>query len=296
MTPSLHLLFAMTAWMAFPAAILSASEPGRVIVPAAEPRPLSLDDPAPLPRETAPPLGLPPVDFNHPRRDYETRRVRDWTVLVEKPLVDDTPGLARLALERLDQKLGEALAALPESSHERLKKLTLFLMAGTASPHGGRDNGMAYFAKTAPAVRTHLDPRMASSVLIYSADNWVKLSEFWALKALVHEFAHAQHLEQWPEKRADIFDAWQHAKQAGLYRNVKNDAGATLASAYALQNHLEYFAEISCAYFTGCNYHPFDRARLKEYDPAGFALVEKLWDVPSSPASESPLEQEGQNK
>jgi hypothetical protein len=269
-------------------------------------------DPGPLPRQTAPPIRLPPVDFNHPPRDYKTHRVRDWIVLVEKHLVDDKPDLARRALERLDQKLGEALAALPKSSHERLKKLMIFLMVGSASPDGGRESGMAYFAKTAPTTRPHLDPRMASSVLIYSSDNFVKLSDFWALKALVHEFAHAQHLEQWPEKRADIFEVWENAKQTGLYRDVKNDKGGTLASAYALQNHLEYFAEISCAYFTGCNYHPFNRAGLKAYDPAGFALVEKLWGVPpgwnstttkpsrssaeTSPASESQIKRDGKNQ
>jgi arylsulfatase A-like enzyme len=234
-------------------------------------------------RKTAPALAQPPVDFNHPPREYETRQVRDWTVLVEKQLVTDTPDLARRALERLDKKIGEALAALPASSHARLKNLTLFLMAGTTSSHGGRDNGLEYFPKSAPAAHSYLDPRMGTSIVIYSAANWVKQSEFWALKALVHEFAHAQHLEQWPENRADIFDAWQRAKQAGLYRNVKDDKGATLAQAYALQNHLEYFAEISCAYFTGCNYEPFNRAGLKAYDPAGFALVEKLWDVRAPP-------------
>ena len=32
-----------------------------------------------------------------------------------------------------------------------------------------------------------------------------------------------------------------------------------MRKAYAATNHLEYFAELSCMYFVGCNYEPFDR-------------------------------------
>jgi len=69
--------------------------------------------------------------------------------------------------------------------------------------------------------------------------------------------------------------------------DIGNVSGVTIGSyafaayqqAYAAQNHLEYFAELSCAYFVGCNYAPFNRAELKEYDPAGFALIEALWQA-----------------
>ena len=59
---------------------------------------------------------------------------------------------------------------------------------------------------------------------------------------------------------------------------------------YAAQNHLEYFAELTAMYFVGANYFPRDRAGLKAYDPAGYALVETLWglnDVPAAAVPES---------
>jgi len=236
-------------------------------------------EPGEATRRTAPALELPPVNFNHPPRDYETHSARGWTVFVEKQLAVEAPELARRALRRLDRTLGEAIVVLPESARPRLQRLTLFLMYGVASTAGGRDNGLEYFQATAPQHYPNLDPRMASSIVIYSAANYVWISRFWALKALVHECAHAHDLEQWPEFRRDIYEAWQHAEKLGLYRNVKDDAGATLEKAYAAQNHLEYFAEISCAYFVGCNYAPFNRAELKAYDPVGYALVEKLWGI-----------------
>ena len=228
-------------------------------------------------RPTALAISQKPVDFNHPPRDYATNRVRGWTVLVESQLAAEAPVLARRALERLDTKLGEAMAVLPEGSHARLRGLTLFLMYGEASALGGRDNGFEYFQRTAPRHYPHLDPRMAGSIVVYSATNFVWLSDFWALKALVHEFAHAHHLEQGPEFHAGLYDGWDSARKRGLYRNVTDERGRRIEQGYAIQNHLEYFAELSCMYFAGCNYAPTNRAALRAYDPAGCKLVEELW-------------------
>lgn len=208
-----------------------------------------------------------------------THRVRDWMLFVEIELAQEDPGLARRAMTRLNEKLGEALGVLPTSASAPLRRLKFFLLYGEKSRGGGRDSGLQYFRRAAPDHNRHLDPRMASGIVIYSASNFVRLSEFWALKALVHELAHAHHLEQWPERRADIYDAWAHARQAGLYRNIQDDKGRTLSQGYALQNHLEYYAELSCIYFVNGDYYPFDRANLGRYDPVGLELIEKLWGV-----------------
>ncbi len=233
-------------------------------------------------RRTSPALELPAVAFNHPPREYVTNHVRQWTVFVEKQMVDEDPDLAQQALERLGAMLDKAMRALPPASHSRLQALPLFLMYGEKAKRGGRDNGLEYFQRIAPEHYPNLDPRMGGSVVIYSAANYVWLSDSWALKALVHEFAHAHHLEQWPEVQPDIYDAWDHARVSGLYRDVKDDAGKELAQGYALQNHLEYFAELSCVYFVGCNYYPFNREELKTYDPVGYAMIEEMWGVKAS--------------
>ena len=133
-----------------------------------------------------------------------------------------------------------------------------------------------------------LDPRMARSIVIYNAENYVKISEFWALKGLIHEFGHAHHLEHWPEDRADIYDAWNHAMKAGLYQVVREEDKGTHNPNYAAQNHLEYFAELTAMYFVGAHYFPRDRAGLKAYDPAGYALAEKLWGLNRADTAELP--------
>jgi hypothetical protein len=226
---------------------------------------------------------LPPpqeyVDYRQPPRQYITTHLGTWSVMVEAQLQTDAPELAKQALARLGKKLGEAMKALPAPSRASLQKLPIYLMYGPKATGGGRDNGLDYISRTGPDYYKQLDPRWKSSVIIYSAENYAQLSEFWALKALIHELAHAHQLEQWPEDQPDILAAWQNAMKLHFYLGVKDDQGQIVASAYAATNQLEYFAELSCMYFVGCNYHPFNRAELKAYDPAGYAMIEKMWGL-----------------
>jgi Mlc titration factor MtfA (ptsG expression regulator) len=236
-------------------------------------------------RATAAARKQAPVDFNHPPRDYVTHRLHGWEVLVEKQLAEEAPELATTTLARLEKKLGEIAALLPETALPDLRRLKVFLMHGPQAKGGGRSNGLEYFQANSPRHWDWLDARMASSVVIFNAANYAKLTEHWALKSLMHEFGHAQHLEHWPEDRADIYDTWQTAMKAGLYKVVREEDKDTHNPNYAAQNHLEYFAELTVMYFVGANYFPKDRAGLKAYDPAGYGLVEKLWrlDCANSP-------------
>jgi hypothetical protein len=220
-----------------------------------------------------------PVDFNHPPREYVVTNAQGWTVLVERELIQEHPELAGRARRRLDSKLAQLRTILPPHTQPVLLRLKLFLMLGEKSKLGGRNNGAEYFQRTAPAHFAYLDPRMASSVVIYSAENYVWLSDFWARKVLFHELAHAWHLEQWAEAQPNILQTYRAAKEAQLYGRVPGDDGRTLEHGYAATNQLEYFAELSCMYFVGCHYYPFNRAQLRAYDPAGEALIRKMWSL-----------------
>ena len=50
--------------------------------------------------------------------------------------------------------------------------------------------------------------------------------------------------------------------------------------AYAATNEYEQFAELSCAYLDRCDYFPYDRDGLREYDSVGYELMKKVWDEP----------------
>ncbi len=228
---------------------------------------------------TAPPPPQEPADYRNPPRAYEQRAVCGWTLWIEEELTERDPALCARAVDRLDRKLGEMLAVLPPATRTNLQRLPLYLMYGQKATAGGRSNGAEYYQRGAPRHFKHLDPRWEQCVVIYSAGNYVWLSDFWALKVLVHEFAHAWQLEQWPEEEADILAAYRQAMALGLYRGVRDLDGKTLDQGYAAVNQLEYFAELSCAYFVGCHYHPFNRDQLWLYDPAGYEMIKKKWGL-----------------
>ena len=120
------------------------------------------------------------------------------------------------------------------------------------------------------------------------AENYARTSDFLGLKGRSSdEFAHAHQLERWPEDQPDIMRAWENATKHRLYQGVNDDRGKTVDKAYAATNQLEYFAELSCMYFVGCNYQPFDRRELRAYDPVGYAMIEKMWALKSRDTSPS---------
>lgn len=129
-------------------------------------------------------------------------------------------------------------------------------------------------------VKAGYDLRWEDGVVVYSTTNLLYLSELWTRKAILHELAHAWHLRNWPPRHAPMEVAWQRVRDAGMYRDVRDVSGKTIPSAYALTNALEYFAELSAAYFVGINYFPYDRRGLLRYDPVGAALVKAMWSAP----------------
>ena len=263
--PAARCLFAtsLVLWLAI-GAIVAGGEPA---APAAERH------------KTPRPPARKIIDYRKPQREYQAVRAGERSIQVEKQLPADAPKLAARAVARLDKKISQALELMPEPARARLKKVRFFLMYGPKARAGGHDNGLEFFQKHAPAHYKHMDPAWGGCVVVYSAENYAGISDFWALKAVFHELAHAHHLEQWPEDQPDIYGAWDKAMKRGLHHGVKDDEGKTLDASYAAVNQLEYFAELSCMYFTGCNYYPFTRTELKAYDPVGYEMIVKMWKI-----------------
>lgn len=254
-------------------AILGTAVPGRCTEDA------SAGNPAPAERIRSGPVIRNSVDFRNPRRHYETVRINGAVIHVEKQLLAETPEMAQKAIQRLSTNRAKVLERLPVATRERLAALEWFLLYGSKAEGGGWDTGLEYFQHHAPQHYAHIDPRWGNAITVYSADNYARISDLWALKVVVHELAHAYHLTQWPERQADILQAWEHAVELGLYCGVEGDDGQAVDQAYAVVNQLEYFAELSCMTFAGCQYYPFNRAQLKTYDPAGFAMIVKMWGL-----------------
>lgn len=218
------------------------------------------------------------VDFYSVQRAYSP--MPGWAqASVETNLVRGDYKLAEQASSKLAAVLKRAVGALPTAAQGRLQPLRYFLLWGAASPQGGLGSGMRYVRPGEPNPRNGHDPRWAHAVVIYSAENLMYLDDLWSKKALVHEIAHAWYLMHWSERHPPILQAWENAVRSRLYQDVIDYKNRRIASAYALKNPLEYFAELSAARFVGINYHPFDRSGLERYDPIGYRMVESLWAV-----------------
>ena len=230
----------------------------------------------------------PQVNYRTPKRDYVLVSIGPRSFQVEKSLKVEDKAVAQKAVDRLAKNIDKAFYILPDHASFGLPNIRYYLMYGPKARSGGKDNGLEYIHPKTPADSPSLDPRWGDSIVVYCAENYVWLSDLWAIKSIVHEFAHAYHLHNWPEDQPEIMRPYEEAIKRGLYRKVKDVDGKTLDSAYATTNQLEYFAELTCMYFAGCNYKPCNRSELKVYDPAGFAMVELFWRVGEGAAKKAP--------
>jgi hypothetical protein len=218
------------------------------------------------------------VSFRDPPRTYE-RHAGRFEIYVERSLLTGDSKLAEAALGKLELSLAEVFAALPVRPRAELSTVRFYLLWGEDAPEGGRKSGMSYLRQGEPRNYAHLDPDWNHVIVVYSAVNLMYLDSLWTKKSLMHELAHAWHVTHWPEKHPPIFHAYQDARTAGLYRNVRELKGKIIPEAYAMKNQLEYFAELSAMHFVGGTYFPFDQSGLASYDPAGARMVRTLWDI-----------------
>ena len=221
----------------------------------------------------------PKHDFRAVEREYQTIKRGRWSFEVEKQLIDEAPAVATAAVKRLELNLNKVFTLIPKPTHEKMRELKYFVLYGSKSRGGGYNDGLQYCGKNGPKEHPNLDEPWERCILIHCAENYSKLSDLWALKAVLHELGHAHHKENWPEKQPDILDAWKNAVDQGLYLNVRDEKGKAFPKAYALTNQLEYFAELTAMYFGRCNYAPVNRIELKKYDPIGYAMIQKMWGL-----------------
>ena len=215
------------------------------------------------------------VDFRNPTRNYIQAK-GSWNIYYEASMKSGNPNLTNEVLTKLKNVLINIEKNLPRNSMQKLKSLNIFLLWGEDSPHGGKKSGMRFVRRGETKNRLHYDNKWEHSIIIYSAENLMYLTDMWSNKALVHELAHAWHIMHWPDSYSEISIPWKKAKAKNLYTNVEDYKGRIIPNAYARKNNLEYFAELSAMYFVGGNYYPYNKKQLNSYDPNGASMVEKI--------------------
>ena len=211
----------------------------------------------------------PPAPFFDPVE----REVEGWKVDVDPALFSDAhAALGEKALAALGNHLQRVKFIVPAERVTQLQQVRIWLEL----QHAKLDR-MQYHPNRAWLVAHGHDPRLAKHVHIPVAAQ-LFARNMWAQHPYVvlHELAHAYHDQVLGFDQSEIRDVYAAAKEQGAYERVLSHTGKTVRH-YGMNDHKEYFAESTEAYFGVNDFYPFVRAELKTHDPRMYALLEKIW-------------------
>lgn len=213
-----------------------------------------------------------------PLSSYSTGELFGFTVLFHPDASRGTLRSRRVQAALLTD-LGMIASCVPAPALAVLRESPIVITPTSAPRPGFTGRGMC-FHESADWLTGHgFDAAREGTVEICDMDDFLlwRAEQPWMT---FHELAHAYH-GRLGFDRADVIAAHAAARDAGLYRAVPYVLApeGEGRDAYAITNHKEYFAELSEALFGRNDYFPLTRDELRAYDPAGFALVTRLWNL-----------------
>lgn len=196
----------------------------------------------------------------------------------------------------LHDDLAYATEHLPPHARQRLQTSTIFWINKSlkygpkACPTKGK--GLCYHPGKDWLVRMGCHPAKAQCIELYDSKNYQKDHQLWGTGGvMLHELSHAYHHQCLPDgyQNKEILACYQRAMRDKLYEQVQvhGPQGPT-ARAYACQDAMEYWAELSTAFLGGIHrnereeynkWYPFTRRQVQEHDPRAFTLLSSLWQV-----------------
>jgi hypothetical protein len=209
---------------------------------------------------------------------YRTSMIQGYVVHVNADFIRRQPKLVRQVTSALNEDLGYINRALPAPARAALQKTIIWVEYQTPSfGDDFRGRGATFHVSRLWLAEHGFLLDKARGVQVCNAADYLDWRSHQML--LLHEFTHAYHYIIGFE-RSDVIAAYKAAKKAGLYHQVQYVLAkpGELKSAYALNNQHEYFAELSEAYLARNDYFPFIREDLRQYDPNGYELIDRLWN------------------
>jgi hypothetical protein len=203
---------------------------------------------------------------------HETRDVEGWKVRVDVRLLSGPDAeLGARALRTLGNKLAEIKLLLPPDRLAKLQKVTIVLDRS----HPLRS--MQYHPSAGWLKEHGYDPALARCVhLPQAAELTGRFLVNQQPMAILHELAHAYHDQVLGFDEPRIKAAWARFKDSGKYDKVLHISGKEVRH-YALTNQMEFFAEMTEAFFGTNDYYPFVRGELKKELPEVDKLLEDVW-------------------
>lgn len=209
-------------------------------------------------------------------RKYEIHHIQGWKVKIDRQLWNDEAQITQTAIALLDTKLKKVKSVVPTEHHDFLTSVTIWVEKDTPG-----FSGMVYHLSAKWLSQHGYNPDKARAIEIANVHNFIKwsITQPWHV---LHELTHAYHHQVIGKDFTAIIDAYNHAVDRGLYRQVPRNTGDKLWTAYALNSYSEYFAELTEAYFGENDFFPFTRQELRQYDPVGYQAIKQAWNISSN--------------
>ncbi len=206
---------------------------------------------------------------------YKRHTIEGFTLLVSKDvLAADTSGLQRKPLDVLELELKAVAKLMTPKALDVLRKLLIWVEWDERQTVGNGRDGSAvavyYGGHQLALFRQGMHPLKSKSVTILrmkSLTDEHQPATDSGRCVLLHEIAHAVHDNLLGADNAAVKAAYRQAMERKLYDKAQ----------YVSTNEMEFFAELTCAYFDQLPYFPHNRAELKQHDPASFKLLDSVW-------------------
>ena len=204
-----------------------------------------------------------------PTSKYEKRQIEGWTVYVSPPLIQQKAYGDEIC-KLLCYKLHLVKRYMPEKALQQLQKIPIWLEKDSKIvPY------MTYHASAEKLEATNLNPDKLHAVEIGNVKNfsrWQNLQQFMILNQL----ARAYYDRVLSEDAEELKSAWLKAVKSGRYDSILRFDGKYVRHP-ALKSPLEFFAEMTEAYYGVNDHYPFLQFEAKQHDLETCRLLAKLW-------------------
>jgi alpha-galactosidase len=212
-----------------------------------------------------------PSPKSHTQRDIE-----GWTVHIDDRLLAGADkALGDRALRLLANRLYDIKLVVPADKVAVLQKVPIWLDCSHGKLRPAQYHPSAGWLKS-----NGYSEALAKCVHIPVAADFASVNhqrtQPWSV---LHELAHAYHDQVLGFDNAEIRAAWERFRDSGKYKSTLHINGSK-SPHYALTNPMEFFAEMTEAYFGHNDFFPFNRAELQREEPAIYDLLTTIWHGP----------------
>ena len=206
---------------------------------------------------------------------YRNLSVEGWPVRLSEQLEKEQPEQTSRALELLEEQLKEITTLLPEEPLNAVMTVPIWL----SPEYDGVRPTAEYHPGAGWLARVGRRPELVHCVELTNVRIFER--EYKRMPMMIlHELAHAYHHQVLSFDHPDVVACYQQARRNGSYDAVLRGNGK-IEKAYGMNDAKEYFAETSEAFFGENDFFPFNSDELENHDPRMFAVLARLWEMPS---------------